>query len=199
MARRPWSTRLCAACQSHSLLVAHLPESASDSAPEDTCLSLPSQCWAPDTLAPLLCPGLHPLRLVLVNAEGAATAVLGKYEPRLDPDTKPPGFEYQLGFPGGSDGKELTCNAGDPGLIPGLGQSPGEGNVYPLQCLENLMDRGAWWSTYRPWGCKESDRTERLILSTFLFGGILLSFSGSQFSHLENRDSETTSQGYHGD
>ena len=50
-----------------------------------------------------------------------------------------------------------------------------------------------------PWGCEESDRTERLILSTFLFGGILLSFSGSQFSHLENRDSEMTSQGYHGD
>ena len=32
------------------------------------------------------------------------------------------------GFPGGSDGKESVCNAGDPGLIPGLGRSPGEGN-----------------------------------------------------------------------
>ena len=105
MARRPWSTRLHAACQSHSLLVAHLAESASDSVPEDTCLSLPSQCWAPHTLAPLLCPGLRPLGLILANAEGPATAVLGKYEPRLDPDTKPPGFEYQLGFPGGSDVK----------------------------------------------------------------------------------------------
>ena len=42
-------------------------------------------------------------------------------------------------------------------------------------------------------GVAESDRTERLILSTFLFGGILPSFSGSQFSHLENRDSEMTS------
>ena len=56
-------------------------------------------------MAPLLCPGLRPLGLILANAEGPATAVLGKYEPRLDPDTKPPGFEYQLGFPGGSDVK----------------------------------------------------------------------------------------------
>ena len=45
-----------------------------------------------------------------------------------------------LGFPGGSDGKESACNAGDSGLIPGLGRSPGEGNGNPLQysCLENL-------------------------------------------------------------
>ena len=50
-----------------------------------------------------------------------------------------------MGFPGGSDGKESTCNAGDPGSIPGLGKSPGEGNGNPLQyCLENSMDRGAW-------------------------------------------------------
>ena len=53
------------------------------------------------------------------------------------------------GFPGGSDGKESACNAGDPGLIPGLGRSPGEGNGYPLQysCQENSMDRRAWWAT----------------------------------------------------
>ena len=51
-----------------------------------------------------------------------------------------------MGFPGGSDGKESACNAGDLGSIPGLGRSPGEGNSYPLQCsgLENSMDRGAW-------------------------------------------------------
>ena len=50
------------------------------------------------------------------------------------------------GFPGGSDGKESTFNAGDLGVIPGLGRSPGEGNGYPLQysCLENSMDRGTW-------------------------------------------------------
>ena len=48
-------------------------------------------------------------------------------------------------FPGGSDGKELACNAGDPGLISGSGRSPGEGNGNPLpySCLENPMDRGA--------------------------------------------------------
>ena len=52
-------------------------------------------------------------------------------------------------FPGGSDGKESACNAGDLGLIPGLGRSPGEGVNYPLQyfCLENSMDRGVWWVT----------------------------------------------------
>ena len=46
-----------------------------------------------------------------------------------------------------SDCKESACNAGDLGLILGLGRSPGEGNDHPLQysCLENPMDRGAWW------------------------------------------------------
>ena len=49
------------------------------------------------------------------------------------------------GFPGGSHGKASACNAGDLGLIPGLGRSPGEGNGNPLQhsCLENPMDGGA--------------------------------------------------------
>ena len=51
-----------------------------------------------------------------------------------------------LDFPGGSDGKASVYNVGDPGLSPGLGRSPGEGNGNPLQyyCLENPMDRGAW-------------------------------------------------------
>ena len=54
-----------------------------------------------------------------------------------------------MGFPGGSDGKESTCNAGDLGLIPGSGKSPGEGNGNPLQYsyLENFMNRGAWQAT----------------------------------------------------
>ena len=49
---------------------------------------------------------------------------------------------YFKGFPGGSPGKEITCYAGDLGLIPGLGRSPGEGKGYPLQVsgLENSMD-----------------------------------------------------------
>ena len=53
-----------------------------------------------------------------------------------------------LGFPGGSDGKEFACNAGDLSLIL-LGGSPGEGNGSSLQysCLENSMDTGAWPAT----------------------------------------------------
>ena len=49
---------------------------------------------------------------------------------------------YQMGFPGGSAGKESACNAGDLGSIPGLGRSPGGGKGYPLQYsgLENSMD-----------------------------------------------------------
>ena len=52
------------------------------------------------------------------------------------------------GFPCSSVGKESACSAGDPGSIPGLGRSPGEENGNPLQylCLENLIDRGAWWA-----------------------------------------------------
>ena len=56
-----------------------------------------------------------------------------------------PSFIHR-GFPGGSAGKESAYNERDPGLIPGLGRSPGEGNGDPLQysCLENSKDRGAW-------------------------------------------------------
>ena len=58
------------------------------------------------------------------------------------PDLK---MNEALGFPGGSDGKVSAHNAGDPGLIPGSGRSPGERNGNPLQhsCLENPMDGGA--------------------------------------------------------
>ena len=71
-------------------------------------------------------------------------------------------------FPGGSDGRESACNAGDAGSIPGSGRFPGEGNDYPLQysCLENSMDRGAWWTTI--YGVTESDTTEGLTLSISL-------------------------------
>ena len=52
------------------------------------------------------------------------------------------GIGSSWGFPGGSDSKASACNVGDPGSIPGLGKSPGEGNGTPLQysCLENSMD-----------------------------------------------------------
>ena len=54
-----------------------------------------------------------------------------------------------LGFPGGSDGKESICNVGDLGSTPGLGKSPGDGNGYTVQYsgLENSMDRAAWQAT----------------------------------------------------
>ena len=57
-------------------------------------------------------------------------------------DLLPLGGDADLGCPGGSAGRETTCNAGDPGSIPGLGRSPGEGKGYPLQYsgLENSMD-----------------------------------------------------------
>ena len=58
-------------------------------------------------------------------------------------------LERQWGSPGGSDGKESACNAGDPGSTPGSGRFPGEGKGNPLQysCLDNPMDRGAWQGT----------------------------------------------------
>ena len=54
-------------------------------------------------------------------------------------------------LPCSSDYKESACNAGDPSSIPGSGRSSGEGNGNLLQyfCLENPMDRGAWWATAR--------------------------------------------------
>ena len=53
------------------------------------------------------------------------------------------------GFPGGTSGKESTCNAGDQGSVSGLGRSPGEGNGNPLQysCLENAMEKEVWQAT----------------------------------------------------
>ena len=60
-----------------------------------------------------------------------------------------PSLGTQVGFPGGAEVKASAYNVGDLGSIPGSGRSPGEGNGTPLQysCLENPMDRGAWWAT----------------------------------------------------
>ena len=68
-------------------------------------------------------------------------------------------------FPGGSDGKASAYNAEDRGSVPRSGRSPEEGNGNPLQysCLENLMDRKAWWATVR--GVSKS----RTRLSDFTF------------------------------
>ena len=77
-----------------------------------------------------------------------------------------------LGFPGGSDGKGSTCSAGDLDSIPGLGRFPGGGHGNPLQysCLENRHGQRSLVG-YSPWGCKESDTTERRTLSRSLSAG----------------------------
>jgi len=69
------------------------------------------------------------------------------------------------GFPGGSAGKESTCNVGNLGLITGLGRSPGEGKG-------SVFWPGELHGLYSPWGCKESDMTERLSL--FIFCGDMI-------------------------
>ena len=116
-------------------------------------------------------------------------------------------IEHVLGFPDSSVGKESACNAGDPGSIPGSGRSTGEGIGYPLQyswasfvaqLVKNLPGFDPWggkilrrrerlptpvfWpgefhGLYSPWGCKESDMTERLSLSLFHFLSRHLDFS----------------------
>ena len=70
-----------------------------------------------------------------------------------------------MDFPGGLDGKESACSAGDLGSIPKLGRSPGEGNDNPRQysSLENPMDRVAWWATVHG-GHKDLDTTESLSM-----------------------------------
>ena len=76
-------------------------------------------------------------------------------------------LELNLPWPGGSDGKASAYSAGDLGSIPGSGISSREGNGNPLQYsgLENPMDKRSVVG-YSPWGCKESDTTERLDLTS---------------------------------
>ena len=73
-----------------------------------------------------------------------------------------------MGFPASSDGKESVCSAGDQGLIPGSGGSPGEGHGNPLQysCQENPVDRGAQWDIVHE--VTESDTTEHTHYITLL-------------------------------
>ena len=78
-----------------------------------------------------------------------------------------------MGLPRWLSSKESACTAGDVGLIPGSGRSPGEGNGNPLQysCLENPMDRGAWWATVH--GVAKS-RTRLSDFTIYLDGSRLL-------------------------
>ena len=79
-------------------------------------------------------------------------------------------FQNELGFPHSSVGKESACNAGDLALIPGLGRSPGEGNgnLLHYSCLENPMDRGAWWAAVHR---VTQSRTRMKQLSTHAYIG----------------------------
>ena len=79
-----------------------------------------------------------------------------------------------MGFLGGSGGKESACNTGDMGLIPGWGRPPGEGNGNPLQysCIQNSMDRGAWWATVCEIA-KGLDMTEQLNSNNINNNGLL--------------------------
>ena len=89
---------------------------------------------------------------------------------------------HQLGFPGGSSSKELACQCGRPkrgGFNPGSGKSPGEGHGNPPQysCLENPMDRGAWWATVHR--VAKSDTTEvtqhaRTLVICFIHSSVYL-------------------------
>ena len=84
------------------------------------------------------------------------------------------------GFAGDSVVKNLPASAGNMGLIPGLGRSPGEGNGYPFQyvCLENSMDREAWWAMIH--GVTQSQT--RLSDEHFCFQGFPWWVSGKESS-----------------
>ena len=70
--------------------------------------------------------------------------------------------KFKWGFSDGSDIKESACNAGEPGLFPGLGKSPGEGNGYPFQYSGQRSLAG-----YSSWDYKELDMTERPGINAF--------------------------------
>ena len=67
-----------------------------------------------------------------------------------------------MGFTGGSDSKASACNAGDLGLIPGSGRSPGQGNGNRPVLLPGKFHGQRSLVGYSPWGCKELDMTEQL-------------------------------------
>ena len=79
-----------------------------------------------------------------------------------------------LGFPGGSAGKESACNAGDLGLISGLGRSSTgrDGNPLQYSCLENPMDREAWWAMVHS-TAKSRTRQKRLSTHHALYKNVI--------------------------
>ena len=77
-----------------------------------------------------------------------------------------------IGLPWWLRGKASVCNVGDPGLSPGSGSSPGEGNANPLQYSRLESSVG-----YNPWGRKELDTTERLHFHFWLFNRYITSCS----------------------
>ena len=97
-------------------------------------------------------PGPHSRLRPLLSPTDEAPSAVGAPGLQLPSQAMFPPAPKGPGFPGGSAGKESTCNAGDPGSIPGLGRSPGEGTVFWP---------GEFHGLYSPWGRKELDRTER--------------------------------------
>ena len=87
------------------------------------------------------------------------------------------------GFPGSSEVKASACNAGELGLIPRLGRSPGEGNsnLFQYSCLENPIDRGAWWAILH--GVTKSQT--QLSNFTFFLSGIEM--GNQSFSVMEGK------------
>ena len=112
------------------------------------------------TLSFFLNPSAH--SLLICNLRLVVT-ISGQDAPWRRDRLRTPVF---LGFSGGSDSKVSACNAGNLSSIPGLGRSPGGGHGNPLHysCLENSHGQRSLVG-YRPWGRKESNRTEQL--STF--------------------------------
>ena len=98
-------------------------------------------------------------------------------------------FPGVLGFPGGSVSKESACNSGDPGLIPGSGSSPGEGNGNPLQYsrLGNPMDRGAWQAIVLGVVRVEHDLATKLLYTFWIFSHLFLQLTDLHCSFIMNQ------------
>ena len=112
-------------------------------------------CFLESSCGPLLQPLAHcrpsRVRPQVAPTETVSPPFNGEMVPSLREDRTPApdALGVQMMYPKlvGKGIKESACNAGDAGLIPGLGRSPGEGNPLQCSCLKSPMDRGAWWST----------------------------------------------------